>query len=88
MFNQNLNGLHPKLHQRQLGALPDVLILNTGAPVKFPNGRELEDDVVDILAKAGEGQALSIELSHSDNSASVKDVRNFLNEFPYLAPPQ
>ncbi len=88
MFNHNLNGLHPKLHQQQLGAPPDVLILNTGAPVKFPNGRELGDDVVDILAGAGEGQARSIELSRSDGSATVKDVKRFLDRFPYLAPPQ
>ncbi len=88
MFSQNLNGLHPKLHQQQLGAPPDVLILNTGAPVKFPNGRELDDDVVDILAEAGEGQARSIELSRSDKSATVGDARRFLDKFPYLAPPQ
>ncbi len=88
MFSQDLNGLHPKLHQQQLGTPPDVLILNTGVPSKFPNGRALADDVVDILTEAGEGQALSIELSRSENSATVKDVRRFLNKFPYLAPPQ
>jgi hypothetical protein len=59
-----------------------------GLFTEFPNGRELDDDVVDILSEAGEGQALSIELSRSDNSATVNDIRGFLNKFAYLAPPQ
>jgi hypothetical protein len=88
MFSQNLNPLHPKLHQQQLGVPPDVLILNTRAPVKFPNGRELGDDVADILAEAGEGQARSIEVGREGRSATVHDVKKFMDKFPYLAPPQ
>jgi hypothetical protein len=88
MFSQNLNALHPKLHQQQLGVPPDVLILSTRTPVRFPNGRELGDDVADILAEAGEGQALAIETSKGDPSATVHDVKKFLDKFPYLAPPQ
>lgn len=88
MFSQNLNTLHPKFHEQQFGVPPDVVILNTSAPVKFPNGREPRDDVVDILAEAGEGQGRSIELSKADRSATVQDVKKFLDRFPYLAPPQ
>lgn len=88
MFSQNLNSLHPKLHEQQFGVPPDVLIFNTSAPVKFPNGRELGDDVADILAEAGESQARSIELSKAERSATVHDVKKFLDKFPYLAPPQ
>jgi hypothetical protein len=88
MFSQNLNPLHPRLHEQQLGVPPDVLILNTRAPVKFPNGRELRDDVADLLAEAGEGQARLIELSREGRSATVDDVKKFLDTFPYLAPPQ
>jgi hypothetical protein len=56
--------------------------------VKFPNGRELRDDVADLLAEAGEGQARLIELSREGRSATVDDVKKFLDTFPYLAPPQ
>ncbi|HEX9743548.1 MAG TPA: DUF4331 family protein [Nitrospiraceae bacterium] len=87
-FNQSLNPLHPKFHVQQLGVPPDVLIFNTRAPVKFPNGRELGDDVTDILAEVGEGQARAIETSKGDRSATIHDVKKFLDKFPYLAPPQ
>ena len=88
MFSQSLNPLHPKFHEQKLGVPPDVVIFNTSAPVKFPNGRALEDDVVDILAEAGEQQGRSIELSKAERSATARDMKQFLDKFPYLAPPQ
>lgn len=76
--NQALNDLHPSEHQRQLGMPPDVIILDPTRPIKFPNGRELADDVVDLVSDA---RALSTDAPFP----SQNDVP-FLSEFPFLAP--
>lgn len=39
-----LNFLHPKDH----GDRPEVVIYDTEKPAAYPNGRALEDDVVDL----------------------------------------
>jgi hypothetical protein len=77
--NLALNDLHPSLHQRQLGVPPDVVILDPSRPVAFPNGRELVDDVVDLV---GDARILTTDAPFP----SQNDVP-FLTAFPYLAPP-
>jgi len=72
--------------------LPDTLILNTSGPLVlnnipfsgYPNGRRLQDDVIDtsftVLANAG-------VLPASVTSDCVANDSNFSTNFPYLASP-
>lgn len=76
--NDLLNTTHPRDHTRLLGVPPDVVIYNTSLAAAFPNGRELTDDVVDLVGRALPGE---------DPSPDENDV-DFLEVFPYLAPPQ
>jgi hypothetical protein len=71
--------------------LPDTLILNTSGPLVlngipfagYPNGRRLQDDVIDtsftVLANAG-------VLPSTLTTDCVSNDSNFSNSFPYLAP--
>jgi hypothetical protein len=61
-------------------AVPDVLTIDTNSPTGFPNGRDLDDDVIDII--------LGLVLNNPEIGDSVDaNDREFLAEFPYLAPP-
>jgi hypothetical protein len=71
--NDLINTLHPSEHTSKLGIPPDVIIFDTSRPAGFPNGRELTDDVADIV--------LDAEIPGPENDVP------FLDEFPYLAPP-
>ena len=77
--NDSMNVMRPRDHAIRLDLVPDVVILDTSRPVSFPNGRELEDDVVDLVGDAR-------VLSNDDPFPSVNDLP-FLNVFPYLPPP-
>ncbi|MGR8978968.1 MAG: hypothetical protein ACU84H_02590 [Gammaproteobacteria bacterium] len=79
MFSENdcLNFQPPNKHQQVCGLVPDVVIYDTAAPAKFPNGRELADDVV---TEVGDPRVVN-EPATTENDAP------FLNAFPYLAPP-
>jgi hypothetical protein len=74
-----LNLFPPRKHRSKCGQEPDVIIYDTDEEARFPNGRELEDDV-DQLA---EDQPLFKNKGEKDKKNDVK----FLEEFPYLAPP-
>ncbi len=75
-FAEQLNFLHPSEHAEKLGLPPDVVIFDTRKPAAFPNGRDLVDDVLDLLGRQG-----------APNNPSENDVE-FLTRFPYLSPPQ
>jgi hypothetical protein len=63
-------------------AIPDTLKLDVESDDGFPNGRQLEDDVIDILLGlifAGTGGPTSDDVSQNDAP--------FLGAFPYLAEP-
>jgi len=77
--NLSLNTLHPRQHLSKLGLVPDVIIYDTSLPAQFPNGRELTDDVVDLV---GDPRLLNTDAPFP----SENDVP-FLPGFPYLAPP-
>ncbi|MDX1410743.1 MAG: hypothetical protein R3351_01175 [Nitrospirales bacterium] len=77
--NDLMNTLHPNRHFQELGVPPDVIIFDTSAPAVFPNGRELTDDVVDLV---GDPRPLGNDTPFPD----ANDVP-FLDVFPYLAPP-
>ena len=82
MFVENdfMNTEPPRDHWRLHGVVPDVMIYDTSFPASFPNGRELADDVVDLVGHAG-------TLANDAPFPSANDVP-FLADFPYLAPPQ
>jgi hypothetical protein len=77
--NNSLNTLHPRRHLSDLGVVPDVIIYDTTQPAAFPNGRELADDVVDLV---GDPRVLGTDAPFP----SANDVP-FLAVLPYLAPP-
>ncbi len=78
--NDSMNTLKPRDHTKMLGVPPDVVIFDTSLPAVFPNGRELTDDVVDLVGDPR-------PLANDDPFPDENDVP-FLDEFPYLAPPQ
>lgn len=73
--NLCLNDFPPRKHLKKCSLVPDVIIFDTSLPTEFPNGRELTDDVVDLVGRPVE-----------DPSPDENDLP-FLGEFPYLAPP-
>lgn len=77
--NLALNTLHPSQHHADLGLTPDVIIYDTTLPAAFPNGRELADDVIDLVG-------VPAILASDAPFPSANDVP-FLTGFPYLAPP-
>ena len=84
MFIEPANVVTPKGLSRELGLVPDVMILDPTRNTVFPNGRTLTDDVIDIVVDIplpggtlpGEGPTFP----------TMNDVP-FLADFPYLAPP-
>lgn len=77
--NDPLNMTTPAEHALKLGVVPDVLIVNPAAPIAFPNGREITDDVVDL---APDPRVLG-----TDAPFPTANDLPFLTVFPYLAPP-
>jgi hypothetical protein len=77
----------PADHQSELGLIPDVVIYNTLRPAAFPNGRELGDDVVDLV---GDPRVLGTDCPVPSDPLGCNPTTNdraFLRVFPYLAPP-
>ncbi len=82
MLNDVLNFTHPSKDFENFGIEPDVLVINTALPSGFPNGRVLEDDVVDLVCPG----VCDIIIENDAPFPSENDVP-FLDDFPYLAPP-
>jgi len=66
------------------GALiPDIVTIDFAMPVAFPNGRQLQDDVIDaalgIVLNRGGATGIADEIDGNDKA--------FLGSFPYLAAP-
>jgi hypothetical protein len=80
MFTTTLNAMPPDQHTSLLGLSPDVLIYDTQFDAVYPNGRGLNDDVVDLVGNAG--------LLASDAPFPSTNDRQHSRKFPYLAPPQ
>jgi hypothetical protein len=78
-FLDGMNTVRPRDHLSTLGYVPDVMIFNTLYDAAYPNGRELTDDVVDLVVPP-------ISLPGEDPENRENDVP-FLEEFPYLPPP-
>lgn len=78
--NMDMNEMTPAEQAAELAVQPDVVIFDTWRPAAFPNGRALEDDVVDLVGDA--------RLLLNDAPFPTTNDVPFLDEFPYLAPPQ
>ena len=61
-------------------AVPDTLKLDLNAPVGYPNGRDLDDDVIDTLF------FFIFNQTPVSDGVDAND-RPFLDGFPFLAPP-
>jgi hypothetical protein len=55
---------------------PDKVVLDLSAPDGFPNGRKLDDDVIDA--------ALQVTLNRSIVGDGISNDSEFLTTFPYL----
>ena len=78
----------PAAHTSVLGVRPDVVIFDATRPAAFPNGRELTDDVVDLV---GDTRILMTDCPVPGDPLRCSPATNdvpFLTTFPYLAPPQ
>lgn len=84
--NLALNGLHPKLHRLKLHMVPDVMIYDTSARADFPNGRELTDDVIDLVAAIDPSPGAQNVLN-TDTPFPSENDKPFLSTFPYLPEP-
>jgi hypothetical protein len=73
------------LSAEQVGAalIPDVVTIDFSKPVQFPNGRRLQDDVIDaalgVVLNRGGANGISDGVGGND--------RAFASTFPYLAEP-
>jgi hypothetical protein len=74
---------------QRLAALfaPDMLHLDVSKPVKFPNGRWLDDDSIDIMFESNLFTDLPILYRRGELDGVNHNDVPFSNEFPYLAPP-
>jgi len=81
MFPENdlMNTTPPELQAGLMGVPVDVMLFDTAFPAAYPNGRALEDDVVDLV---GDERVLS-----NDAPFPSTNDRPFLDVFPYLATP-
>lgn len=68
------------------GPRPDVLILDTSKDTAFPNGRALEDDVVDLMCQL-EGECRVFNQPNEGANGPTQNDAPFMSAFPYLAPP-
>jgi hypothetical protein len=84
--NDLLNVVNPAEHTAKLGLAPDVVIFDTSRPAAFPNGRALEDDVVDLVAELGDGEQ-DLRGSEGPGFPTANDVP-FDTSFPYYGAAQ
>ena len=82
MFSEPMNAMRPRDHWRKLEKEPDVIILDVLRASGFPNGRELTDDVVDLVIDMPGGTLPG----EGPDFPTANDVQ-FLAAFPYLAAP-
>lgn len=67
--------------------VPDTLKLDITKPVKYPNGRALDDDIVDLIFEPILNVGIPIFYAPGQlDGVNHNDVTNS-TEFPYLAPP-
>jgi hypothetical protein len=86
-----LNQIVPGTNTTVAGLIvPDTITVNLNAPAGFPNGRRLQDPVIDITLAA---IFLNLDRHPPDTLFRIPlnppaNDRTFRADFPYLAPPQ
>jgi hypothetical protein len=83
-----VNAYQPLFKVRPYDQLPDVMIYSKRYPIKFPNGRNLEDDVA--LLTCEQGDCALVEGAVIDSPQwprATENDKKFKKEFPYLADP-
>jgi hypothetical protein len=81
-----VNAYQPLFKIRPYDEFPDVMIYTKRYPIKFPNGRNLEDDVA--LLTCEQGDCALVEGAVIDSAQwprAVVNDKKFRKEFPYLA---
>jgi len=83
-MKDTFNRTHPQKDKARYGQFipleiltPDILTIDTSKPTQYPNGRALEDDVIDI----------SLGLLGGGTDDVDGNDAEYLDGFPYLAPP-
>jgi hypothetical protein len=69
---------------------PDVMIFSRQREAKYPNGRQLEDDVAAHTCQYGDCLLYEVSLAEAHAEGKPRPTANnkpFLTEFPYLAEP-
>ena len=86
-----VNAYQPLFKIRPYDEFPDVMIYTNRENIKFPNGRNLEDDVA--LLTCEQGDCALVEGAVIDDKTWPRATKNdngakeFKKEFPYLADP-
>jgi hypothetical protein len=83
-----VNAYQPLFKIRPYDEFPDVMIYTKRDKIKFPNGRNLEDDVA--LLTCEQGDCALVEGAVIDSPQwprAVVNDKKFKEEFPYLADP-
>jgi hypothetical protein len=66
---------------------PDVMIFTTRFPPRFPNGRQLTDDVNAIACTTGDCLLQELSFIEGKWPRATKNDKDFLPDWPYLAEP-
>lgn len=82
----------PEFAIRTYDLHPDVMIYTKQFPIRFPNGRQLRDDVAKLTCEQGDCQLFELSFAHPRSSRyeggrPTANDKEFLEDFPYLAEP-
>ena len=86
--------IRPVFNLRPYDFQPDVMVYTRRFDARFPNGRQLEDDVADLTCKQGDCQLFELSFALKDPKPYAatggrpnKNDKEFSDTFPYLADP-
>ncbi len=87
------NIISPPFSLRPYDYQPDVMFYSRDRKPRYPNGRQLEDDVAFLTCLQGDCQLFELSQSHPKFSKGpagrpTMNDKEFTNTFPYLAEPQ
>jgi hypothetical protein len=82
----------PPFNIRPYDLQPDVMFFTRTREPKYPNGRQLEDDVAALTCQQGDCQLFELSQSHAKSASfpggrPTKNDKEFSATFPYLADP-
>ncbi|MCE9567852.1 MAG: DUF4331 domain-containing protein [Planctomycetes bacterium] len=86
------NIISPPFALRPYDFQPDVMFYSRDRKPRYPNGRQLEDDVADLTCRQGDCQLFELSQSHPKFSKGpagrpTMNDKEFSDTFPYLADP-